>query len=142
MEIYPNHTLIIQIFSFLFLLFLLNLILYRPIRRIIKRRKEDMSSSENFIQSWRQKAEKCTQEFEENILETRKQGLAQKEDMKDEGIKEEREMLQETYASVEDKIGRARQEIQDSISMARQSLQTEIEAFSQELAEKILGRGV
>lgn len=142
MEIYPDHTLFIQIFDFLFLLFFLNLILYRPIRRIINRRKEDMSSSENIIQSWRQKADKCNQELEENISETRKQGLAQREDMKDEGIKEEREMLQETYASVEETIGKARKEIKERISQARESLQTEIEVFSRELAEKILGRGV
>ena len=137
-----DHTLVIQIANFLFLLFLLNIIVYRPIRRIISKRKADMSSSEDTTQTWRQKAEKCSQEYEENILETRKQGLSQRENIKDEGIKKEREMLRVTYASVEERIDEARKEIQDRIAQAKQSLQTELEAFSRELAEKILGRGV
>lgn len=137
-----DHTLVIQIANFLFLLLLLNIIVYRPIRGIINKRKADMSSSEDITQTWRQKADKCSQEYEESILETRKQGLAQRENIRDEGIKEEREMLQVTYASAEEKIGEARKEIQDRIAHARQSLQMELEAFSRELAEKILGRGV
>ena len=142
MDIYPNFTVLIQIANFLILLFVLNIIVYRPIRSIINRRREEISSSEDIALNWRQKADKCSQEFEDNMSETRKQAIAQKENIKDEGIKEERDMLQETYTFVEDNIDKTRKEIQDKITQAKQSLQTELEAFSLELAEKILGRGI
>ncbi len=41
-----NNTLIIQIANFLVLLFLLNIILYKPIRKILGQRQEEMRTSE------------------------------------------------------------------------------------------------
>ena len=142
MEIYPNYTLFIQVSNFLILLFLLNIIVYRPIRGILNKRKEEISSTEDITQEWMFKADKSFEEFEKNLLETKKDGLKTKDKFKDEGMEKEREMLQETYSSVEQKIGKAREEIQERIEQARKSLQAEVQGFSHELAEKILGRGI
>jgi len=137
-----DYSLFIQIANFLFLVILLNIILYRPIRRILIRRKKEMSSTEEIAQDWRRKADKYSEEFEEDLSDTKKKGLKEKGNLKNEGMEEEREMLRHTYSSVEEKIHKTRVEIQDRISQVRQSLQTELETFSQELAEKILGRDI
>ena len=55
---------------------------------------------------------------------------------------EEKGVLQEATASAEDRIGKAKEEMQQKMMQARQSLEKEVEAFSQDLAEKILGRKV
>ncbi len=137
-----DYSLFIQIANFLFLLILLNIILYRPIRRILIRRKNEMSSMEEIAQDLRRKADKYSEEFEENLSDMKKKGLKEKGDLKNQGIEEEREMLRNTYSSVEEKIHKTRIDIQDRVSQVRQSLQTELETFSHELAEKILGRDI
>jgi F-type H+-transporting ATPase subunit b len=137
-----DYTLLIQIANFLILLFLLNIIAYRPIRGILNRRKEEISSFEDIAQDWRQKAERFKEELEENISETRKDGFKEKGDLKDEGVERERAMLQKAYSSVEDKLRQSRAEIGDSVSQVRHALQADLEGFSRDLAEKILGRGL
>ena len=137
-----DYTLFIQLASFLVLLFLMNIFVYRPIRRIINLRKEEMNSTADSAEQWNLKADKFSEELRENESATRKQGLKEKEDLKNKGVQDERIMLQEAYASVETKIEKVREEIQDHLLQARQSLQTEVDRFSQELAQKILGRGI
>jgi F-type H+-transporting ATPase subunit b len=135
-------SVLIQIANFLLLLFLLNIIVYRPIRGILNRRKEEMSAIEENAQDLRHKANKFSEELEDNMSEMRKEGLRKRENLKGEGIEQEKEILQDAYSSIQDKINRTRTEIHDKISEMRLSLQPELEGFSQELAEKILGRDI
>ena len=137
-----NYTLFIQIANFLFLLFLLNIIVYRPIREILNRRREEISSAEGITEDWKQKADTFAEELEENITVTRKEGFKERENLKEEGVKEERVMLQGAYSTVEEKTMKTREEIQERMVQVRQSLQAELGGFSKELAEKILGREI
>ena len=137
-----DYTLLIQIANFLFLLLVLNLIAYRPIRGILKRRKQEISSREEDAEGWKQRAEKCSEELEENISATRKEAIKEKANIKDQGLDKEKTMLQEAYSGAEEKLDKAKMEIRDRIDQVSISLQRELEGFSREFAEKILGRGV
>ena len=135
-------SLFIQVLNFLFLILLLNIILYRPIRKILQKRKEEMSSDENTAQEWSRKAEKYSAALDGNISDTRKKGIKEKDTLKSEGTEEEQEMFKETYSMIEGKINKARMEIEEKRQRARDSLQAEIKDFSTNLAEKFLGRGI
>jgi F-type H+-transporting ATPase subunit b len=138
----PDYTVFIQIANFLVLLFVLNIIAYRPIRKIIQQRNEEITSFENITEDWTQKAEKSAQELGTHEAVTRKEGLKEKEVLKNKGLEDERNMLYEAYSSTEENLEKARQEIQERLKRAQQSLQAEVDDFSQELAKKILGRAV
>ena len=137
-----DYSLFIQMASFIFLVILLNIILYRPIRRILIMRKNEISSMEEVTQDLKHKADDYLKEYEDNLSDANKKGIKEKNDLKNRGMEEERETLRQTYSSVEERTRNARMDIQDRISHARQSLQTELESFSQDLAEKILGRNL
>jgi F-type H+-transporting ATPase subunit b len=138
----PDYTLFIQIANFLFLIFVLNIIAYRPIRAILEKRKEEMTTDANITKDWIQKAEQSSEELENNRSVTQKEGLKEKDSLKDQGTVQEREMLKEAYKTVEENIEQARSEIQEKLHQVSRTLQEEMEGFSQELAEKILGRGI
>ena len=138
----PDYTLFIQIANFLFLIFVLNIIAYRPIRAILEKRKEEMTTDANITKDWIQKAEQSSEELENNRSVTQKEGLKEKDNLKDQGTEQEREMLKEAYKTVEENIEQARSEIQEKLHQVSRTLQEEMEGFSQELAEKILGRGI
>ena len=142
MEIYPNYTVFIQIANFLFLLFILNIIFYKPVREILGKRKDEMDSFEEMIGDFRDKSDRYAQELEGSRIEARNSGFKEKEVLKDQGLEEEKNIVQEASSSSEEKIGKAREEIEERLADVRRSLQAEVEGSSQELAAKILGRSI
>jgi F-type H+-transporting ATPase subunit b len=142
MDIYPNFTLVFQIANFLFLLFILNIILYRPIRKILGQRGNEVVSFQGMIEDFQSRSEKGAKSLEENMATARSQGFKEKESLKRAGIEEEKVMLQQAISSAEEKIGKAKGEIGQDTAQARRSLEEEVRVFSQELAEKILGRSI
>ncbi|MFO7984404.1 MAG: hypothetical protein R6U38_00955 [Desulfatiglandaceae bacterium] len=137
-----DGTLILQIANFLVLLLVLNVILYRPIRRILDQRNKEMSSRESTIESFQETAQKYEQDIEKGMVTARKEGFAKKEALKAEGVEAEKGLLQEAGASVEQKLGVARKDMEGKVTGVRQALEDQISDFSNELAEKILGRSV
>ena len=142
MDIYPNITVLIQIANFLFLLFILNIIFYRPIRRILGRRSEEVRGLHESIGDFREKSDQYGKDLEESYKGARGEGFKEKDELKKAGTKVEKEILQEAISSAEAKIGKAKDEIDRTVTGVRQSLEDELNMFSKELAEKILGRNV
>jgi F-type H+-transporting ATPase subunit b len=133
-------VLCIQIANFLFLLFLLNIIAYRPIRGILARRAEEMESMQQKAESLHAKFDENEKALKENIIQARREGFNVKEGIKQEGISQEKGMVQEASSKTFEKLNKAREEIDKNLISVRQALQGEVDQFSQELAEKILGR--
>jgi F-type H+-transporting ATPase subunit b len=137
-----NYTVFIQIVNFLLFIFLLNIIVYRPIKGILNKRKEGIDSSLSSIDEWKRKIEKYFIEIEEQTELARKQGLKERIILRDSGLSGEKELLQGAYSQVDREIEKAKNEIMVQIDKARVSLQEEIESYSIEMAEKIIGRAL
>jgi len=87
-----DYTLIIQIANFLFLLFILNILLYKPIRKILSQRKEEMDSFVGMIGEFEDKFAQSKEALEENKAEATKDGLKEKETLKGEGSDQEKSL--------------------------------------------------
>ena len=137
-----DGTMFLQIANFLVLLFILNLILFRPIRRVLAQREEEMNSRQKTIDDFQNQSEKNEKGIEEGIVQARQEGYAEKEAFRSRGLEEEKEILQEAGAGVEQKLNAAKKEIETKIAVARETLEGQIAGFSDELAQKILGRSI
>jgi F-type H+-transporting ATPase subunit b len=137
-----NNTLIIQIVNFLVLLFLLNIILYKPIRKILGQRREEMRTSEETTEDLTDRSSRLNEELEQNTTAARKDGFKEKEESKNEGRDEEAKRVQNAVDSVGEKITKAREDTERNMAGLRQSLEKEVSLFSHELAEKVLGRSI
>ncbi len=137
-----DYSLFIQIANFLLLLFLLNRILYRPIRRILAERAEQVSAFENTIADFQRKAARDAESLEQNMKSARKEGFDRKEGLRGEGLAQEKGTIQKAAAAAGERIGEAKAEIGRHVEDVRKVLEKDIGAFSQELAEKILGRSI
>ena len=142
MDIYPNVTVFFQIANFLFLLFILNFLVYRPIRRILGQRGDQIASFQKMIADFQNGFEEEAKTLEGNMVSARKEGFKEKENLKNTGLEKEKVMVQEAMSSTEERIGTAKEEIKRLSNQARQSLEEEVRVFSLELAEKILGRSI
>jgi len=65
-KVIPDYTMLIQMIIFLALIFVLNILLYKPILSIIDRRKKQLEESENEIKLFNESVEKRVAEYEEN----------------------------------------------------------------------------
>lgn len=137
-----DQSLLIQMGNFLLLVILLNIFLYRPIRRIIAQRSEEVGSLEHSIREYQEKAEENEKGIQEHMVQARKEGFLAKESLKTEGVEQEKEILQESSSKVEERIAKARNNIDRQLKDVRKILDEQVAVFSKELAEKILGRNV
>ncbi|MDM7919658.1 MAG: ATP synthase F0 subunit B [Methanosarcina sp.] len=133
-----NYTVIIQIINFVLLIFLLNIILYRPVRGIIKNRKEKMDSSSLLTDEWKREIEKYAIEIREKTDLARKQGMKELVNLRDSGLTKEKELVQDAFSQFEREVDIAKNEIKEKIDKARISLKGEIDSYAREMVEKIM----
>lgn len=137
-----DSSVLIQIANFLILLFLLNIILFRPIRKVLSQRNQEMSVLAHGAADLEAKALEYSNSLEENLASARKLGFSEREGLRGEGLEMEKKLYQEATASAGSKMEEARKRTEMSAGEIRRSLEKEIGLFSKELAEKILGRRV
>jgi len=140
--IMPDYTLFLQLANFLFLLFILNIILYRPVRQILGKRKAEVDGLQHSVSELEGKASRFAGELQESMVKARKTGYEEKETLKKQGLEEEKAVLKEAAAASGERMGQARAEIEKKLLEARGALEKELILFSKELAEKILGRAM
>ena len=135
-----NITLLIQMVSFLVFVFLMNMVLYRPIRRMVAERQSRIEAQQRDIE--RAEAEKAAavEEFDSKILEARKLGRQRIQELKAAAYEQEKEMIQKATEAGAAQMQEFRTRIQKDLTKASKELKGQVKVFSTELAQKILGR--
>lgn len=131
-----------QLVNFVLLMFILNRLLYRPIRQAMKKREEKISEDRGEAERLDQEAEIRLNEWNKGLEEARKAGLERQEQFRKEGRDEERALTSKVQEEVEDHLEKMRAEMAKDTEAARATLKTEAETFSLEIAERILGRSI
>ena len=137
-----DQSLIFQIINFLLLMIILNTLLYRPIRNILKQRAEKMALLTNEAAKALSDMTQKDQDYQDKLQQARKEGFEQKNSFKLLGQEEEKKLLQEANQKVEVQLSENRQKIAQLVGEARKKLSGEVASFSQEIAQKILGRTI
>jgi F-type H+-transporting ATPase subunit b len=94
------------------------------------------------IDELQNRSEENEKGIEQGMAQARKEGYVEKENFKGQGLEEEKGIIQVASTTVEEKIASARKEMEKKIAEARKGLEGEMTDFSNELAEKILGRAI
>lgn len=132
----------IQVINFLFLIWVLNLILYKPIRKILLQRKEKVTSLEQGINTFTTDAEQKDAAFAEGIKSARARGLKEKGTLLTAAAAEEQKILNKINEKAQTNLAEVRQKISKDADDVRASLQQEVDAFADAIGQKILGRAV
>lgn len=138
----PDWTVTIQIANFLFLIFVLNILLYRPIRKILKERRDKFKAMETAIDGAAKGAREKENAVAQAIREARAKGLKEKEALVHQAEEEERRLVEEINAKAQAELAEMRLKIAQEAEQAGRSLQAQVEVFAKEITQKILGRAV
>ena len=135
-------TVLIQIINILILIVVMNVVLYKPVRTILAKRKEKLAELGDSIDTFRKNAELRKEEIARKLNEARSRAKEEIEKARGEAQDATAESLakvrQETLA---DKTVQF-EAIQKDFADARQELAGEIDGFAADVAAKILGRSI
>ena len=135
-----DWTLYAQIINFLLLVFLLNVVLFRPIRNALRDRQAKLLAQEAEINVLTDQGRSLEDEIKEELAAARRAGAGARETLKQEGAQAEATLLEEVKRQVEVEWATVEKKIKADMAKARESLQTQTQSFAQLLATKILGR--
>jgi len=135
-----DQSLIFQIINFLLLMIILNALLYRPIRSILKERAERIAGLATEADKVKADMTQKEQDYQNKLQQARKEGFEQKNLFKLQGQEEEKKLLLEANQKVDAELAQNRKKIAQEVKEAREKLSGEVASFSQEIAQKILGR--
>ncbi len=134
-----NLSVIIQIINFVFLIWVLNIILFKPIRKVLDQRKEKILGLEKNIDHCHRDLREKEASFEKGIRDARKRGLKQKEVLMLEAAEEEKKIIAQINQQAQAESVALKEKIAIDAHRVREALQHEIEGFAEEIEHKILG---
>ena len=137
-----DSSLVIQIVNFLFLIWILNKILYRPIRDILAKRKDRVTGMEDGIATCVKEAQEKDVMFSEGLRTARSKGAAEKDKKIQEAEEEEKAIVRQINEKAQAEIAKVREKIAKDAEGVRQALLQEVDTFANDIGEKILGRAV
>ena len=135
-----DGSLFIQIANFVFLILVLNMVLYKPIRKVLIQRKEKITGLEKSIETADQEAEDQNQAYASGLKEARLKGKEEKDALLEAAAEEERAIINKINEKAQADLAAVRTQIVKDAEGVKASLMKEIDTFAKAIGEKILGR--
>lgn len=135
-----DGSLIIQIVNFIFLIWILNVVLYKPIRKVLIQRKEKIAGLEQKIDTAGKDIKEKDDAFSLGIKEAKAKGLNEKGVLLQEAADEEREIIEKINKKAQADLAEIRAKIAKDVESVSESLRKELDSFANAISQKILGR--
>jgi F-type H+-transporting ATPase subunit b len=135
-----NWTLFVQIINFLVLVFLLNMVLFRPIRKSLVDRQARLTSFEDDIFRLGDTQQGILGEVDEQLAAARREGLGLRESLRQDGSQAESTLLEQVKMEVDAEWTRVEAKIKQDVAKAQEALRAQAQDFAMALATKIVGR--
>lgn len=137
-----DGSLFIQIVNFLFLIWVLNIVLFKPIRNILLKRKEKVEGLQQRIDISNKDASERDAAFDQGIREARAKGLKEKDSLMAAASEEEKNMIEEINKKAQADLAEVQDKIKRDAEAVRTVLQKEVDDFAKAIGQKLLGRAV
>ncbi|MFW5489256.1 MAG: ATP synthase F0 subunit B [Desulfovibrio sp.] len=133
-------TLLIQLVNFLIIWMVLDLLLLKPIRGIIKKRTNHMDQQMNAIEGFTKDASDKLEGYEKSLAAARTEGSAERDKLKDEGSVEEGKLLAAASQEAAGKVAAAKGEIGSQADAAKKALKDGVSKMAERAADRILSQ--
>ena len=142
LTVIPDWTTWIQIVNFLFLIWVLNLILYRPIRKVLIQRRDKINGLEESIETANKDVQDKEAAYASGIKDARAKGLQAKESLLNEADDEARQIINKINEKAQAEMVKVREKVAKEADDARAALMREVDSFAEAIGQKILGRAI
>ena len=135
-----DGSIVLQIANFLLLIWILNMVLYKPIRKILLERKEKMVGMQSDIDGSAQQVQSKEEAYADGVRQARAAGQKEKETMMQAAAEEEKAIIGKINESAQAELKDVKEKITQEMGTVKAALEKEIDAFADAIGQKILGR--
>jgi F-type H+-transporting ATPase subunit b len=135
-------SVMIQIVNFLFLIFALNAVLFKPIRKILIERKEKITGLEEGVESLNDDAREKDEAFASGIKAARAKGLKEKETLLQAAAEEEKQIVGKITQKAQAELAEIRAKIAADTKDVKKTLLDQVDDYATTIGQKILGRTI
>ncbi len=135
-----NETLIVQVLSFLIFLFIINRIMFRPLRSTMDEREDYLKKINNEIVNAKDELKTIARRIEAHKSAVKLEAFELKDKLEKSGDQEATDIITSAREEIAGLKQTAARQIDYQISEARDHLKSESEALAMNIMEKILDR--
>lgn len=137
-----NLSFVFQVINFLLLLLILNIFLYKPIRKVLADRESELTGAREKAAAVDKDVAEKMAAYESRLKEIKGKGFEEREALKKEAAAEEAKLLEVARAEAGTTLSTIKQKIAKEAADARAALQEQAKGLSLEICEKVLGRSL
>jgi len=135
-----NETLIFQVISFLIFLFIINRIMFRPLRKVMNERETYIETVQKDIAAAEIQFEDLTNQIQAQENAVREEAFKQKDQLETSGSQQAAEIMASTREEINALRMEAQKDVDARISAARKHVEKESEDLAKHIIETVLYR--
>lgn len=129
----------VLLLNFLGLLFILNLILFKPLLRHFQKRDDAITGALGAAKEMNAKKEEALASMNRELRDARNRAKEIVEAVRKEGAQQQKSIIEKANAQASDLIEKAKAELKAETEKARQRLRSDVEKLSDEIVRKLVG---
>jgi F-type H+-transporting ATPase subunit b len=137
-----DYSLGIQIINFVLLIFILNVLLYKPLLGMLDKRKRQFEESETEVKRLQETVEQKMAAYEEKLRQAKAAAAEQKNEIIGQGAEEAKAVIEAVRTEIPGLMEQFHLQMEGEIGQARKVLTDRSRNLSVEIAEKVLGRSL
>jgi F-type H+-transporting ATPase subunit b len=135
-----NETLIVQVISFLIFLFIINRLMFRPLRQVMDERKSHIDRIQQDIDKAHSEYEKLTDRIKARENKVVQEASELRKQLTARGQQQAAEIIESTREEISTLQTQAEKEVDHHISTARKHIQMEADNLSKQIIAAVLHR--
>jgi F-type H+-transporting ATPase subunit b len=137
-----NYAFFVQLINFGILVLVLNIFLYKPIRKVLADRRAVIDSARDRAASVDEQVQAKMAQYETRLREAKTEAGARRTEMVKQAQAEEAAVLEKARKEAAASLASIRDKVAKEAADARELLKKQAEALSGDICEKILGRSL
>jgi len=137
-----NWTLLLQFINFIVLLYLMNRILFQPLRAVMEKRREKIEGSYAHARELQAEIDDKMNRYQQQLAEAKKLANDERAQFRMLAGEEESKMIATAQSNASVRMDQIREQVGQESARANQTLKKESASLAQQIATKILGRSL
>jgi F-type H+-transporting ATPase subunit b len=135
-----DGSIFVQIVNFLLLIWIMNMVVYKPIRKILSERKERIEGMQSVIDGSAEQVQAKEDAYADGVRQARAAGQKEKEALLQAAADEEKAIIGKINESAQAELKQVKEKIVQEVGAVKATLEEEVDAFADAIGNKILGR--
>ncbi len=135
-------TFVIQLVNFLVLMLVLNIFLYKPIRKVMADRKGQIDGAKERAAAVDKDVQEKMALYETRLREIKSKAGAEREVLRGDALREEAAVLEKARKEAADSLSSIKAKVAKETVEAKEYLTVQARSLSLEICEKVLGRSL